>query len=187
MSDPGAVVVVGRARGGLHVVPVPGRERAHRGAFGSGVEFDGVRVRGLPSREGGRAPREARRARRGAVGDRALRGAAPRGRDARGPARGAGRSRRGDRARDHQAIRDDRARAARRRPPPGSRQNPDRTRGEFVLRDRRARARGCGAQRSATPVLEALLAELPLKQAVALAAKITGGKRNELYAMRARR
>jgi len=30
-------------------------------------------------------------------------------------------------------------------------------------------------------VLEALLAELPLKSAVALAAKITGGKRNELY------
>ncbi len=32
-------------------------------------------------------------------------------------------------------------------------------------------------------VLVTLLAELPLKQAVSLATKITGGKRNELYAL----
>jgi 16S rRNA (cytidine1402-2'-O)-methyltransferase len=56
----------------------------------------------------------------------------------------------------------------------------DRRRGEFVLlvegrpvaRDDADRARA---------VLETLLAELPLKQAVALAVKLTGGKRNELY------
>jgi 16S rRNA (cytidine1402-2'-O)-methyltransferase len=30
-------------------------------------------------------------------------------------------------------------------------------------------------------VLEALLAQLPVKSAVALAVKLTGGKRNELY------
>jgi 16S rRNA (cytidine1402-2'-O)-methyltransferase len=32
-------------------------------------------------------------------------------------------------------------------------------------------------------LLETLLADLPLKQAVALAVKLTGGKRNELYAL----
>ena len=58
-------------------------------------------------------------------------------------------------------------------------ENPDRTRGEFVLVIE-------GKTPAVTandplPVLEALLAELPLKSAVALAVKITGGKRNELY------
>ena len=67
------------------------------------------------------------------------------------------------------------------RPPPGSRTNADRTRGEFVLV-----VEGREPQSSATDpraILKTLLAELPLKQAVALAVKITGGKRNELYAL----
>jgi len=59
----------------------------------------------------------------------------------------------------------------------------DRGRGEFVLlvegRDPGPRA-GAAHPRA---VLSALLAELPVKQAVALAAKITGARRNELYAM----
>jgi 16S rRNA (cytidine1402-2'-O)-methyltransferase len=58
----------------------------------------------------------------------------------------------------------------------------DRRRGEFVLV---VEARAPAAAESFDPkaVLEALLAELPVKQAVALAVKITGGKRNALYAM----
>jgi 16S rRNA (cytidine1402-2'-O)-methyltransferase len=58
----------------------------------------------------------------------------------------------------------------------------DRRRGEFVLViEGRPVERASGFDPSA--VLQALLAELPLKQAVALATKITGGKRNALYAL----
>ena len=58
----------------------------------------------------------------------------------------------------------------------------DRRRGEFVLViEGRAVERSSGVDPRA--VLETLLAELPLKQAVSLATKITGSKRNELYAL----
>ncbi len=58
----------------------------------------------------------------------------------------------------------------------------DRRRGEFVLV---IEGRAPVARDTVDPaaVLAALLAELPVKQAVALAVKITGGKRNALYAM----
>ncbi len=58
--------------------------------------------------------------------------------------------------------------------------DPDRMRGEFVLV---VEARPVAARQAADPdaVLDALLAELPLKQAVALAARITGERRNALY------
>ena len=56
-----------------------------------------------------------------------------------------------------------------------------RARGEFVLV-----VEGAGATEddgnNAHRVLETLLAELPLKQAVALTVRITGANRNELYA-----
>ena len=57
----------------------------------------------------------------------------------------------------------------------------DRRRGEFVLVvEGKPVARD--AALDSRKVLETLLAELPVKQAVALAARLTGGKRNELYA-----
>lgn len=61
--------------------------------------------------------------------------------------------------------------------------DPQRTRGEFVVvlharaSDRAEEAVDADAQR----VLDALLAELPLKQAVSLAARISGAPRNILY------
>jgi len=58
----------------------------------------------------------------------------------------------------------------------------DRSRGEFVLviEGREPKPASPSDPRA---ILETLLAELPLKQAVALAVKITGGRRNELYAL----
>ena len=58
----------------------------------------------------------------------------------------------------------------------------DRGRGEFVLV---VEGRETEASTGPDPraLLETLLAELPLKQAVGLAARISGGKRNELYAL----
>lgn len=58
----------------------------------------------------------------------------------------------------------------------------DRRRGEFVLL---VEARPVESRAAMDPrvVLETLLAELPLKQAVALAVRLTGGKRNDLYEM----
>jgi 16S rRNA (cytidine1402-2'-O)-methyltransferase len=59
--------------------------------------------------------------------------------------------------------------------------DPDRMRGEFVLViEGRAAERGAAVDPQA--VLEALLEDLPLKQAVALAVRITGAPRNALYA-----
>ncbi len=59
-------------------------------------------------------------------------------------------------------------------------EDADRTRGEFVLVIEGRVPRDDSADPRA--VLKTLLAELPVKQAVALAAKLTGGKRNALYA-----
>jgi 16S rRNA (cytidine1402-2'-O)-methyltransferase len=60
--------------------------------------------------------------------------------------------------------------------------DPDRTRGEFVLV---IEGRPVDAAPAMDPrkVLETLLAELPVKQAVALAVKLSGAKRNDLYAL----
>lgn len=57
------------------------------------------------------------------------------------------------------------------------------TRGEFVLLVAGAHAPGAPSAAEARRVLGVLLAELPVKQAVALASRITGGRRNELYAL----
>ncbi|HEY6863607.1 MAG TPA: 16S rRNA (cytidine(1402)-2'-O)-methyltransferase [Burkholderiales bacterium] len=62
--------------------------------------------------------------------------------------------------------------------------DPHRQKGEFVLIVEGAPAEDPGAAAAAAtdPVLRALLAELPLAQAVRLACAITGAKRNAVYA-----
>ena len=61
--------------------------------------------------------------------------------------------------------------------------DPDQQKGEFVvLVQGRAPGGDATLDEAHRQVLAVLMAELPLKQAVALAAKITGLARNELYA-----
>lgn len=57
----------------------------------------------------------------------------------------------------------------------------NRTRGEFVLIVEGAREDADAQRAEGRRVLEVLLGELPVKQAAALAAKITGARKNELY------
>jgi 16S rRNA (cytidine1402-2'-O)-methyltransferase len=59
--------------------------------------------------------------------------------------------------------------------------DPDRRKGEFVLIVEGAAQGKAAADTPGTKVLEALLEELPLRQAVNLAVRIAGGKKNELY------
>jgi 16S rRNA (cytidine1402-2'-O)-methyltransferase len=59
--------------------------------------------------------------------------------------------------------------------------NPERIRGEFVLIVNRGRALVDDTSVQGERVLGLLLAELPLKRAVALAAEITGARKNALY------
>ena len=59
--------------------------------------------------------------------------------------------------------------------------DPNNLRGEFVLLISAAQIRNEGLSTESEQVLSVLLQELPLKQAVQLAVKITGVARNELY------
>ena len=61
--------------------------------------------------------------------------------------------------------------------------DPDRGRGEFVLIVDGAAPAARDADDNARRTLQLLLDHLPLKQAVTLAAKLAGGRRNDLYRM----
>jgi 16S rRNA (cytidine1402-2'-O)-methyltransferase len=61
--------------------------------------------------------------------------------------------------------------------------DPDRIRGEFVLIVEGAQPDRDAELAQAKRTLEVLLEELPVKQAASLASKITGARKNELYAL----
>jgi 16S rRNA (cytidine1402-2'-O)-methyltransferase len=60
-------------------------------------------------------------------------------------------------------------------------EDPNRSRGEFVLIVEGAREDRDAVMLAGTRALEVLLEELPVSQAAALAARITGSRKNELY------
>ena len=178
ISDPGAVVVSAVREAGLHVVPVPGASALTAALSASGMSFDGCVFAGfLPVKGAARRERLAALA----AGPWAIV-------LFEAPHRVAGtledlHTSLGDRdvviAREITKRFETIERVALATAAAWVAQHPDRTRGEFVLVIEGKEP--AASANDPMPVLEALLAELPLKSAVALAAKITGGKRNELY------
>ena len=180
VSDPGAQVVAYVREAGLRVVPVPGASALTTALSASGLDFEGCVFAGFLAAKGA-ARRDKLAALAGGPWGIVLYEA---------PHRVA------ETLEDlHEALGDRDVVIAREltkrfetiaRVPLGEaaawvRADPDRSRGEFVLV-----VEGREPQSSASDpraVLETLLAELPVKQAVALAVKLTGGKRNELYEM----
>ena len=181
VSDPGRVVVERVRAAGLRVVPVPGASALTAALSASGLDFDGVVFAGFLPVKGSE-----RRARLAAL--------------AAGPwaiALFEAPHRIAATLADlHEAFGDRDVVIAReltkrfetiaRVPLAGARAwveaDDDRRRGEFVLL---VEARAVESAPAFDPrrVLEVLLAELPVKQAVALAVAITGARRNELYAL----
>jgi 16S rRNA (cytidine1402-2'-O)-methyltransferase len=181
VSDPGAVVVDLVRAAGLPVVPVPGASALTAALSASGLSADGVVFAGfLPAKGAERRARlQALAAGPWAI---ALFEAPHRVAQTLGDLHGA----LGDR--DVVICREltKKFETVARVPLAGARAwveaDDDRRRGEFVLV-----VEGRPVEPASTldprELLVTLLAELPLKQAVALAVKLTGAKRNELYAL----
>jgi 16S rRNA (cytidine1402-2'-O)-methyltransferase len=181
VSDPGAAVVRRVREAGHSIVPIPGASALTAALSASGLEFEGVVFAGfLPARG---AERRERLERLGATPWAIVLFESPH--------------------RIEQTLADlhaalgernvviareltKRFESIERRSLAGAAEwvsaDANRSRGEFVLV-----IEGREAQVASGPdprvLLETLLADLPLKQAVALAARISGGKRNELYAL----
>ncbi len=181
VSDPGALLVERVRAAGHAVVPIPGASALTTALSASGLSFEGVVFAGFLPAKG--AERRARLARLAASPWAIVFFESPHRIVA-------------TLSDLHEALGDRDVVIAReltkkfetitRRPLDGAadwvRADGDRERGEFVLVIE-ARAVEPDEAFDSRRLLEALLAELPLKQAVALAARISGGKRNELYAL----
>jgi len=180
VSDPGAEVVAAVREAGLRVIPVPGASALTAALSASGLAFEGCVFAGfLPAK--GAARREKLEALAAASWAIVLFEAPHRVADTLSDLHAA----LGDRdvviAREITKKFESIERVPLATAAAWVQENADRTRGEFVLV-----LEGREPQSSATDprsILKTLLAELPVKQAVALAVKLTGGKRNELYAL----
>ena len=181
VSDPGARLVGAVREAGLRVVPVPGPSALTTALSAAGIESDGVVFAGfLPARGAERRVRLAQLA--AGPWAIALFEAPHRLAQTLGDLHAALGERDVVVARELTKKFETIARV----PLAGARAwaeaDDDRRRGELVLV---VEARPVEAASALDPrkVLATLLAELPVKQAVALAVKLTGGKRNELYAL----
>jgi 16S rRNA (cytidine1402-2'-O)-methyltransferase len=181
VSDPGRVVVARVREAGLRVVPVPGPSALTAALSASGIDLDGVVFAGfLPARGAERRARLAALA--AGPWAIALFEAPHRIAQTLGDLHAALGERDVVIARELTKRFETIARVPLREARAWVEADADRRRGEFVLVvEGRAVERTGGID--ARAALEALLAELPLKQAVALAATLTGGRRNELYAL----
>jgi len=181
VSDPGARLVEAVRALGLRVVPVPGPSALTTALSAAGIEADGVVFAGfLPARGGERRERLAQLA--ASPWAIALFESPHRIAQTLGDLHAALGERDVVIARELTKKFETIARVPLREARAWVEADDDRRRGEFVLV---AEARSVEAAPANDPrkVLEVLLAELPVKQAVALAVKITGAKRNELYAL----
>jgi 16S rRNA (cytidine1402-2'-O)-methyltransferase len=181
VSDPGSVIVAAVREAGGRVIPVPGASALTAALSAAGIEFDGVVFAGFLPVKGAtrRAKLDALAASPWAI---VLYEAPHRISQTLGDL--------------HEALGDRDIVIAREitkrfetiaKKPLGEARtwvdaDDDRRRGEFVLVIE-GRAEPPRDALDPKVVLEALLAELPVKQAVALAVKITGAKRNALYEM----
>jgi 16S rRNA (cytidine1402-2'-O)-methyltransferase len=181
VSDPGALVVDAARAAGYRVIPVPGASALTAALSASGLTFDGVVFAGfLPVK--GRERREKLEALAAGPWAIVLFEAPHRIAATLGDLHAA----LGDRdvviAREVTKKFETIARLPLAEAAAWVQADDDRRRGEFVLV-----IEGRSVQRSSAAdsraVLQALLAELPVKQAVTLAMKLTGAKRNDLYAL----
>ena len=177
VSDPGAEVVAAVRAAALRVVPIPGASALTAALSASGLAFDGCVFAGfLPAK--GAARREKLAALAAAPWAIVLFEAPHRVADTLADLHEALGERDVVIAREITKKFETIERVPLARAAQWAAEAPERTRGEFVLV---IEGRAPRVEADPMKVLETLLAELPLKQAVALAGKLTGAKRNELY------
>lgn len=180
VSDPGALVVAAARKAGYPVVPVPGPNAAVTALSAAGLPWDHFLFYGfLPQRAAER--RRALAALEAAPYAIVFYEAPHRILDCLADLRAAlGGGRRIVIARELTKIHESMHECTLAEAGDWVAQDPDRARGEFVLIVEGAAPRRPGPE-DADRTLEILLDALPVSQAVSLATKLTGGRRNELY------